>query len=294
MPDRLWFFELFGFFRQVFELVQDLSKLGSPADALGADVLFSLEQRVEPQWDGIVTRAKAISDESLREQALATINKLRACIDEEVARVEEYSPIDRCTRHLDYIIRHKEHLTGEHEKRVERYARIVAQHMNLDRQSSAQICRAARLHDIGKICISPEVWLDTDRWDDPKNKSHQEKKMRMQKHAEIGAYILSPSRVGIAIAASVRAHHENWDGTGYPDALADDSIPFWARIIRVADSFDAMTQSRGHRPVPLPCDQAIEELLAGQGKQYDPRICAAVDTCKSDLIAAFSAPLRAA
>ncbi|MBM3335129.1 HD domain-containing protein [Candidatus Sumerlaeota bacterium] len=100
--------------------------------------------------------------------------------------------------------------------------------------------------------------------------------------------------MGLGIAAAVRAHHENWNGTGYPDALAADSIPLWARIIRVADSFDAMTQSRGHRPTPLPCDQAIEELLSGQGKQYDPRICEAVGACKGALIAAFNAPLRAA
>jgi HD-GYP domain-containing protein (c-di-GMP phosphodiesterase class II) len=93
-------------------------------------------------------------------------------------------------------------------------------------------------------------------------------------HTEIGAQVLRNFQLFRAGSAIVLHHHESWDGTGYPGRLAGDAIPLGARVVAVADSFDAMTSGRPYR-VPLSVDEALDRLRRGAGIQWDPTIVGA-------------------
>ena len=91
----------------------------------------------------------------------------------------------------------------------------------------------------------------------------------VQTHPEIGARLIRPLAIPAAIAAAIRHHHEWWDGSGYPDGLAQEDIPLSARIIGVADAFDAMSSARPYRPA-LPRSEALARLCRHAGHQFDP------------------------
>lgn len=93
----------------------------------------------------------------------------------------------------------------------------------------------------------------------------------MQRHPVVGAEILQPLRLGRLIGPIVRAHHERWDGGGYPDGLEGERIPVGARIVGIVDAHDAMTHDRPYRS-RLTDDQAVEELLRHRGAQFDPEL----------------------
>ena len=98
----------------------------------------------------------------------------------------------------------------------------------------------------------------------------------MDMHVLIGESILRPLRILHPLLPGVRSHHENFDGTGYPDGLAGEAIPMEARIMAVADSFDAMTTDRPYRNA-LPEETALAELRRAAGTQFDPRVVAAFE-----------------
>jgi HD-GYP domain-containing protein (c-di-GMP phosphodiesterase class II) len=98
-----------------------------------------------------------------------------------------------------------------------------------------------------------------------------DERREIEQHASIGAEIIGRLEVYAAGVDSVRHHHERWDGTGYPDRLRGEEIPLGARIIAVADAFDAMTSDRVYRRA-LPVDVALTELRKGSGSQFDPQI----------------------
>ena len=93
----------------------------------------------------------------------------------------------------------------------------------------------------------------------------------MQLHPLVGAEILRPLRLGRKVSPIVRAHHERWDGRGYPDGLAGEAIPIGARIVSVVDAHDAMTHDRPYRQ-RLSEDEAVNELLRNRGTQLDPEL----------------------
>lgn len=122
---------------------------------------------------------------------------------------------------------------------------------------------AGLLHDVGKVGIPDAILLKSgplteDEW------------QVMHQHPGKGASILRPIKLYPDVVSAVLTHHENWDGSGYPGNLAADEIPPIARIIRVADSFNAMTSTRVHRP-SRSIDSAMEELLRSRGSVYEPR-----------------------
>ena len=123
---------------------------------------------------------------------------------------------------------------------------------------------AGLMHDIGKISISEEILnkpekLDANEW------------MQISKHPEYGYEILSASLDTLEISNAVLAHHERWDGHGYPKGISKEKIPIMARIISVADTFDAMTSKRTYRDA-LPLEVAISELEKNKGTQFDAEI----------------------
>jgi HD-GYP domain-containing protein (c-di-GMP phosphodiesterase class II) len=154
--------------------------------------------------------------------------------------------------------------TAEHSHRLAAHARLVAENLRLDALETTEVELVAVLHDVGKLAVDRHI-LD---WPGPLDEGQRE---RMRRHTIEGEEMLA----GIAglqhLAPAVRATHEAWDGSGYPDGLAGDDIPLTARIVTVVDAFDAMTSERAYRK-PLPRTEALRRLRAGAGMQFDPRV----------------------
>ncbi len=151
-----------------------------------------------------------------------------------------------------------------HSDRVGRICEAIATHMNFDQTDIQQIKIAGRLHDIGKIGVSDNILnkkgkLDVNEWGE------------MKKHSEIGYRILSPVYEFSEISQYVLSHQERWDGKGYPQNLKGEAIPIQARIIAVADAFDAMTEQRAYRNV-MSETEAIAEIRKCAGTQFDPEV----------------------
>jgi putative nucleotidyltransferase with HDIG domain len=153
-----------------------------------------------------------------------------------------------------------------HSRRVAVYAALIAQRVGLGTAAVSRVRRAAALHDIGKAEVPFEM-LGTSR------PLADEELAAVQEHAIAGARIVS-SLGDEELTAIVRHHHERFDGDGYPDGLAGEEIPIGARIVAVADTFDAVTSGRPYgRTLAHP--QALELLDAISGSQLDPEIVAA-------------------
>lgn len=155
--------------------------------------------------------------------------------------------------------------TGDHAHRLVRWAEAIARRLQRPEEELHLVRLAALLHDIGKIGIPDAILhkpgpLTNDEW------------TIMRQHPKMGEHILAQAGgVFIALSRIVVAHHERWDGQGYPARLAKDQIPLAARILAVVDSFDAMTSQRPYRK-PLTWAEARVELLRCAGSQYDPQV----------------------
>jgi diguanylate cyclase (GGDEF)-like protein/putative nucleotidyltransferase with HDIG domain len=156
--------------------------------------------------------------------------------------------------------------TGQHSHTVGRYSELMARELGFDEERVERVRLAGVLHDIGKIGISDRVLskpgpLDADEWQE------------MRTHPEIGARLLSRAEFE-DLRAWILAHHERPDGLGYPHKLSGDEIPLEARILAVADAYEAMTANRCYRPA-LGEGAARAELEGGAGTQFDARVVAA-------------------
>jgi diguanylate cyclase (GGDEF)-like protein len=153
----------------------------------------------------------------------------------------------------------------EHADELVAVAGAISEELQLDPGAALQVRTAAELHDIGKVAIPESILrkpgpLTDDEW------------AFMQRHSEIGQRILGVSPTLASIGAILRAHHERWDGTGYPDGLRGEEIPLGARIIAVVDAYHAMILAdRPHRDRSTP-EQAMEELRRHAGTQFDPAV----------------------
>ena len=154
--------------------------------------------------------------------------------------------------------------TEEHTERVVKYAHIIGKALNFKIAQLDELYLAAKLHDIGKIGIKEEILLK------PGPLTLEEFKI-MRTHCEKGYRILQASGELENVATCVLCHHERWDGTGYPIGLSKREIPLMARIIAVADSYDAMTSERLYKKA-LKKEDAIVELQKCSGSQFDPHI----------------------
>lgn len=158
----------------------------------------------------------------------------------------------------------KDPYTHGHSARVAEYAIMVAKELGMSFEEMENLQAAAYLHDIGKIGI-PEAILTK-----PGRLTNEEYQI-IKTHPEIGARILAPVSFKGNVVPIVRHHHERLDGEGYPDRLKGKKIPFEARILAVADSFDAMTSLRAYRP-PRDFASAQEELKRCAGEQFDKEV----------------------
>jgi putative nucleotidyltransferase with HDIG domain len=157
--------------------------------------------------------------------------------------------------------------THGHSLRVGQYAEKLALQVGVSGDDAHLIFLAGRLHDIGKCAVKNEVLLKP-------TALNKEEFEHMCIHPEVGGSMLASFSLFKECARFVRAHHERWDGTGYPDKLQGEAIPLGARIISVADAFDAMTTTRPYRKA-LPLAEARRRLEEGAGSQWDARIVSA-------------------
>ncbi len=151
--------------------------------------------------------------------------------------------------------------TGGHSRRVTAYSEQLLQELGLHGPEVDLIISAARVHDIGKIGIPDSVLNKPGRLT-------PEERAIMESHSERGADLLARYPDFSRGTAIVRHHHESWDGTGYPDRLKGNNIPFGARVIAVADSFDAMTSDRPYRK-GMSVEKAAAILREGRGQQWE-------------------------
>ncbi len=157
--------------------------------------------------------------------------------------------------------------TAGHSLRVAEYSRMLAEEMGLSAEESDAIRIAAQLHDIGKIGI-PDAVLQKPGLLAP------EEYGLIKLHPQIGRRILEKVGRFHRLLAVVELHHENHDGTGYPYGLAGTHVPIEARIVHVADSFDAMTTTRSYRPA-LSLRAAVQEIEKNIGRMFDPAVARA-------------------
>jgi putative nucleotidyltransferase with HDIG domain len=158
----------------------------------------------------------------------------------------------------------RDQYTAGHSRRVMEYSKSIGQRMKLDKQDIEDLKRSALLHDIGKIGI-PDVVLKK------KTKLTDEEYAVIKTHPETGAAILKYIKSFKHLVPAVYHHHEQFNGEGYPDGVKGAAIPLHARIIAIADTFDAMTSSRSYRSA-LSFRMALSELERCRGTQFDPEI----------------------
>jgi diguanylate cyclase (GGDEF)-like protein len=178
------------------------------------------------------------------------------------------SPADRATRlrtalSLARTVDSRDALGGSHSESVGRLAAAVAANLGFDRDERDLIELAGRLHDIGKVAIPDEIL------EKPGPLDENERRV-LERHPLLGANMLLSLGLG-TVAGWVLNHHERWDGTGYPDGRAAESIPFPARILAAVEAYDVMTSDHFYRDA-LSEEEAIAELELGAGTQFDPRV----------------------
>jgi ribonuclease P protein subunit RPR2 len=166
--------------------------------------------------------------------------------------------------------------TSEHSRRVTAYATRLTLDIAPSLLDDPSLEWGFMLHDVGKIGIPDGILLKS-------GTLTSSERRRMQQHAVIGEQLLShvPLLKGEGLRI-IRSHHENWDGTGYPDELTRNQIPLGARIFAAVDALDAMTDDRPYREASS-WDEALTELIRCRGTQFDPDVIDAIGICEPDL-----------
>jgi cyclic di-GMP phosphodiesterase len=262
-----------------------ITGLGDVAHETMALELGAVDYIAKP-FSPAVVRARVRTQLALR-SASETILRQKAALEEQVAlRTRQMEAALQQVRHasIETIIRlswaaeYKDEDTGEHALRMSYYSAAIARRLGLPDRDVEAILRAAPMHDIGKIGVPDHVLLkpgplDPAEWE------------TMKQHTTIGARILSGSGSETIKLASVvaLAHHENWDGTGYPQGLRGEEIPLAARIVAVADTFDAVMSKRPYKPA-CSFETALKVLHERRGSRLDPRIVDAFMAVKNEII----------
>jgi len=175
-------------------------------------------------------------------------------------KTEEEFLLIACT--LLKIINLVDHYTYAHSLRVSTYCDLLAAKLALSPADRKNLYFAALLHDVGKLGVAKEILCKQDSLTDHEWEA-------VKKHPLLSAEMLQQSGHFPHLIPVLRHHHENYDGTGYPDGLAGDLIPLASRLLSIADSYDAITTNRPYRPARKP-EEALQELRAFAGRQFDP------------------------
>lgn len=150
-----------------------------------------------------------------------------------------------------------------HVHRVSSVAAAIGRHMGLDDLDIDRLTTVGVLHDVGKIHVDPAILAKP-------GPLEGEEIVRMRRHPEFG-FAMTVDLFDRGVSEAILHHHERFDGSGYPYGLVKDEIPLLARIVLVADAFDAITSHRSYQPA-LPTEWALQEILRCTGSQFDPMI----------------------
>ena len=161
----------------------------------------------------------------------------------------------------------KDHYTGEHVENTVKYVTAIATALNLPQEEIELVRQASILHDLGKIGITENILKK-------KSKLTRREFKEIKKHPQIGADILRPIQYLHNLIPYIFYHHERWDGKGYPGGIKGEEIPMGARIIAIADVYQALTSDRPYRKA-YPKNEAVRIIKNGSGTRFDPRIVAA-------------------
>jgi putative nucleotidyltransferase with HDIG domain len=222
--------------------------------------------RDEDDW----TRGRGLGEVFAAQAAAAIGNSmLHATIREKNAQLSHiYQLLEQ--RYLDTIealrtvVDTKDIYTRGHSDRVAFYSMRIGEALQLSAEEMETLRVGSLFHDIGKVGTSDEVLFKN-------GPLTREEFNEIKRHPMGGVNILSALSMFEKIIPLVRSHHEKYDGTGYPDGLKGEEIPFLARIVMVADAFDAMTSDRAYRS-KMTVEQAVGQLRSGAGRQFDARI----------------------
>src|SRR6266576_2828161 len=186
-------------------------------------------------------------------------------LEDEKRHVEEIADLHmRTIEALALAIEAKDQTTHDHLQRVRIYALEVAKELEVSPEEREALQAAALLHDIGKLAIPEHIISKPGRLT-------PEEFEKMKIHPVVGAEILERVRFPYPVVPIVRAHHEKWDGTGYPFGLKGTDIPIGARILSAVDFLDAMASDRQYRRA-LPMHEVLQRLAAESGKSFDPKV----------------------
>jgi putative two-component system response regulator len=233
----------------------------TPATALLPIILVTARGRVEDKVAGLDAGASDFITKPFDPAELLARVRANLRLAEALRRLEATQDVLVA---LANAVDAKDPLTEHHCGRVAERAVDVARLVGLDQEQVEAVGYGAVLHDVGKIGIADEVLTKPGKLTDAE-------RTEMQRHPIVGAAILAPLRLGSVVGPIVRAHHERWDGVGYPDGLRADEIPIGARIVAVTDAYDAMTHDRPYRR-SLSEDEARTEMARHRGSQFDPDV----------------------
>jgi HD-GYP domain-containing protein (c-di-GMP phosphodiesterase class II) len=223
-----------------------------------------------------LANARLLAESAAREEALqraeqqqlAYARDLRRAFEAERARRDEVQAAYLATvKVLAAAIETRDPYTGGHVERVAAYSVAIGRALGWEDERLATLEMGAALHDVGKIGIEDRILRKPDRLDD-------EEWAQMRQHPEMGARLLEQVPFLIASVGCALRHHERYDGQGYPAGMLGADIPIEARVVAVADTFDAMTSDRPYRNA-LPTSVALAEIERCAGTQFDPVVVAA-------------------
>jgi HD-GYP domain-containing protein (c-di-GMP phosphodiesterase class II) len=182
------------------------------------------------------------------------------------------------------VVELRDPYTAGHSHRVASLARTIAERLGMTAEEADLVEVAGRVHDLGKVAVDPAILLkfgplDASEWQE------------MRRHPGDGAGVIARFAGFDQVAEYVRHHHERWDGGGYPSGLVGDDIPLGARVLSVADAFDALTSARSYRPARGE-ESALRVLEEGAGSQWDPRVVAALCAHQRSTEPTLAPPVR--
>lgn len=249
----------------------------------GDEFAILLPRTDETQAEQIITQIKQLGQDATRQEELLSVSfgfstkhhpteklsEVLAEAENQMYKRKMYESASMRNRAIDVIMGalfEKSARELMHSRRVSKISAALATELGFDSDEVNKIRISGLLHDIGKIGIDETILnkpgrLSEAEWGE------------IRKHPEAGWRILAAANEFLDLARHVLSHHERWDGSGYPSGLAGEEIPIEARIIAVADAYDAMTSQRSYSN-PASSEQAIAELRRCSGRQFDPRVVA--------------------
>ncbi|HEX7510852.1 MAG TPA: HD domain-containing phosphohydrolase [Chitinivibrionales bacterium] len=241
-------------------------KFPAPPEPVHSYIAFPL--KTPKKTIGVLNLIRGHSTASFSHVDLEIINVLASQSSISIENVRLYQNIRdnylKTIRAFALAVEAKDRYTHGHSENVMKYTIILAKHLGMSDLEIENVKYAGLLHDIGKIGISEFIL-------NKPSKLTQYEFDEIKRHPAVGAKIIADVPFLHPLVPFVLHHHEFFDGSGYPDGIAGEDIPFGARILSVADVFEAMTSTRPYRKALSP-DTAVKSLVAGKGKQFDPRM----------------------